>query len=212
MAGPPARARRPGRLWHPDLVTFAAFPATACWRHRGARSGFEVACFQAAGGGWNVDGTTTAIEEGQAWIVTYSIRLDAAWLTRQARVTARTAAGLRQAELTSDGAGHWRVDGRPAAHLDGCLDIDLESSALTNTLPVHRLALATGAGAGTPAAYVRALDLRTERLDQTYTRRPDESGQQRYRYAAPAFGFTCTLGYDESGLVLDYPGIAVRAG
>ena len=193
-------------------MTFAAFPATACWRHRGARSGFEVACFRAAAGGWSLDGTTTAVEDGQAWIVTYSIRLDAAWLTREAHVSTRTAAGLRQATLMADGAGRWRVDGRPAPHLDGCLDIDLESSALTNTLPVHRLALAPGAHAGTPAAYVRALDLRTERLEQSYTRLPGESGPQRYRYAAPAFSFTCTLAYDESGLVTDYPGIAVRAG
>lgn len=193
-------------------MTFAAFPATACWRHRGARSGFEVACLQAAAGGWSLDGTTTAVEDGQAWIVTYSIRLDAAWLTREARVSARTAAGLREATLKADGAGHWRVDGRPAPHLDGCLDIDLESSALTNTLPVHRLALACGAGAGTPAAYVRAPGLRAERLEQSYTRLPDDAGQQRYRYAAPAFDFACTLGYDQSGLVLDYPGIAVRAG
>jgi hypothetical protein len=29
---------------------------------------------------------------------------------------------------------------------------------------------------------------------------------------APAFDFACRLTYDESGLVLDYPGIAVRAG
>ena len=42
-------------------------------------------------------------------------------------------------------------------------------------------------------------------------RLPDQGGSQRYRYAAPAFGFTGTLIYDESGLVLDYPGIAVRA-
>ena len=193
-------------------MTFAAFPATACWRHRGARSGFEVAYLQAAAGGWDIDGTTTAVEDGQSWIVSYRVRLDAAWLTREARVTARTAAGLRQAVLTADGAGRWRVDGRRAAHLDGCLDIDLESSALTNTLPVHRLALAAGARAETPAAYVRALGLRAERLEQSYTRLPDEAGQQRYRYAAPAFGFACTLGYDKSGLVLDYPGIAVRAG
>jgi uncharacterized protein len=193
-------------------VTFAVFPAAACWRHRGARSGFEVAYFRASAGGWSIDGTTTAAEDGQTWIVSYRIRLDAAWLTREARVTARTAAGLRQSALTADGAGRWRVDGRPAPQLDGCLDIDLESSALTNTLPVHRLAMATGARAETPAAYVRAVGLRTERLDQSYTRLPDESGQQRYRYAAPAFGFTCTLGYDESGLVLDYPGIAERAG
>ena len=138
--------------------------------------------------------------------------MDAAWLTREARVTTRTASGPRQAELVSDGAGHWLVDGRPAAHLDGCLDIDLESSALTNTLPVHRLELAPGSGAEPPAAYVRAPDLRAERLEQIYARLPDEARQQRYRYAAPAFGFTCTLGYDESGLILDYPGIAVRAG
>ncbi len=31
------------------------------------------------------------------------------------------------------------VDGEPAPHLDGVLDVDLESSALTNAFPVHRL-------------------------------------------------------------------------
>ena len=192
-------------------MSFAPLPATACWQHRAARSGFEVAYFQAAPGGWHMDGTTAAVEDGQTWIVSYSIRLDASWLTREARITARTARGPRETLLACDGEGRWRVDGRPAAHLDGCLDIDLESSALTNTLPVHRLALATGARAATPAAYVRALDLRAERLEQSYTRLPDEAGRQRYRYAAPAFGFTSTLVYDSSGLVLDYPGIAVRA-
>ena len=38
-----------------------------------------------------MDGTTAAVEDGQTWIVSYSIRLDAAWITREARVTARTA-------------------------------------------------------------------------------------------------------------------------
>ena len=125
-------------------MSFAPLPATACWQHRAARSGFEVAYFQAAPGGWRMDGTTAAVEDGQTWIVSYSIRLDAAWITREARVTARTASGLRETLLACDGEGRWRVDGRVATHLDGCLDVDLESSALTNTLPVHRLELATG--------------------------------------------------------------------
>jgi len=163
-------------------------------------------------GGWRMDGTTAAVEDGQTWIVSYSIRLDAAWITREARVTARTASGPRETLLACDGVGRWHVDGRAAAYLDGCLDVDLESSALTNTLPVHRLGLAAGAHAAVPTAYVRALGLRAERLEQSYARLPDDAGRQRYRYAAPAFGFTCTLVYDESGLVLDYPGIAVRAG
>jgi uncharacterized protein len=39
----------------------------------------------------------------------------------------------------------------------------------------------------------------------------DQDGYQRYHYSAPAFDFSCRLVYDEAGLVLDYPGIAVRA-
>ena len=62
-----------------------------------------------------------------------------------------------------------------------------------------------------PRLVRRALDLSAGRLDQDYARTADEGRHQRYNYAAPVFGFTCQLVYDESGLVLDYPGIAVRA-
>jgi uncharacterized protein len=192
-------------------VPFRPPPATACWQHSFARSGFEVAYFQAHQGGWLVEGTTAALEDGQTWVVTYGIVLDAAWVTRSALVRARTAAGHGETLLEADGAGHWLVDGDPAHHLDGCLDVDLESSAMTNTFPVHRLDLAPGTRAEAPAAYVRALGLSAERLEQAYTRIVGEGGQQ-YDYAAPAFGFTSRLAYDGSGLVVDYPGIAVRAG
>jgi hypothetical protein len=193
-------------------VSFLPPPATACWLHREARSGFEVAYFRSQEDGWAVDGTTAAVEDTKTWIVTYSIRLDAGWATRSARIMARTAAGLRETLLQVDQTGRWLVDGDPAPHLDGCRDVDLESSAMTNALPVHRLGLAAGRQADAPAAYVRALDLSVDRLEQTYRRIADEGARQRYEYAAPAFDFTSCLVYDESGLVLDYPGIARRAG
>ena len=82
---------------------------------------------------------------------------------------------------------------------------------LPPTVPRAPLRLRRASAAPAPAAYVRVPDLRVERLDQDYARIPDEDRCQRYDYAAPAFGFTCRLRYDESGLVLDYPGIAVRA-
>lgn len=81
---------------------------------------------------------------------------------------------------------------------------------MTNALPVHRMGLLIGARASAPAAYVRALDLSVERLDQDYVRTADEGRHQRYDYTAPVFDFACRLVYDTSGLVLDYPGIAVR--
>jgi uncharacterized protein len=193
-------------------VSFLPPPATACWLHREARSGFEVAYFRSQEDGWAVDGTTAAVEDTKTWIVTYSIRLDAGWATRSARIMARTAAGLRETLLEVDQTGRWLVDGDPVPHLDGCRDVDLESSAMTNALPVHRLGLAAGRQADAPAAYVRALDLSVDRLEQTYRRIADEGARQRYEYAAPAFDFTSCLVYDESGLVLDYPGVARRAG
>jgi len=196
-------------------MSFRPFPASACWQHRDARMGFEVAYFRAREGqepGWRIDGTTTAIEDGQTWVVSYRIEADAAWVTRRARITATTTTGSRETELRGDGAGHWLVDGSPAPQLDGCLDVDLESSAVTNTLPVHRLDLAPGDRADAPAAYVRAATVAADRLEQVYRRGPGQDGRLGYDYAAPAFGFTARLVYDEAGLIVSYPGIAARAG
>ncbi len=81
---------------------------------------------------------------------------------------------------------------------------------MTNALPVHRLSLPVDAQAPAPAAFVRALDLSVERLEQHYKRATDEGSHQRYDYTAPSFEVECRLVYDESGFVLAYPGLAVR--
>jgi uncharacterized protein len=192
-------------------MTIPPPPRTAAWCHRGSRSGFEVLFAQRHGTGFELIGTTTATEAEEVWIVDHDIVVDDRWATRRARISARTSRGFRQVLLLADGRGNWTVDGRPAPFLEGCLDVDLESSAMTNTLPVHRLSLDPEETTSTPAAYVRALDLTVERLEQSYTQLPDRSGDMRFRYAAPAFDFACDLTFDRAGLVVDYPGIAVRA-
>lgn len=191
-------------------MIFADLPASAAWQHSVSRQGFESVFFAPTPAGLLLAGHTAAVEEGQAWVVRYEVAVDVAWLTRSARIAGWTAAGHREVVLEADGAGHWRIDGVPAPELDGCLDVDLESSACTNTLPVHRLRLGVGRHAEVPAAYVRALDLRVERLEQRYARLDDDGSSQHYDYAAPAFEFTALLVYDRAGLLTDYPGIARR--
>ena len=193
-------------------MSFTPLPATAAWRHRGARSGFEVVYFGAHGDGCRIEGWTTAIEDGATWAVEYAIEVDAAWATRSARARGRSAEGFCSTVLEADGSGRWLIDGEPAPSLDGCLDVDLEASAMTNALPVRRMGLPVTAAAAAPAAYIHAVGLAVERLEQTYVRATDESTCQRYDYTAPAFDFGARLVYDQAGLVLDYPGIAVRAG
>jgi len=192
-------------------MPFSAPPRTAAWAHQDARAGFEVVYFEPVHDGHVVTGCTTAVEGGQAWIVDYTIRVDAGWRTRGAEVHGRSAAGALWLALQTEGDGRWQVNGVPAPFLDGCMDVDLESSAMTNALPVHRLALEPGERAAAPAAYVRAVGLNVERLEQTYVRTEEDGPQQRYDYTAPAFDFSCQLVYDPTGLVLTYPGIAVRA-
>jgi uncharacterized protein len=195
---------------HSGPLSFACPPESAAWTHHGARHGFEVAHFHEQAGGWHITGCTTACDGDLPRFITYEICLDAEWATRSARVTAVLAAGPSTTILEADGRGVWRVDGEMADDLDGCLDVDLEASAMTNAFPVHRLALSAGSAAAAPAAYIRS-GLSVERLEQHYVRAGGEGPGQRYHYASPRFGFESVLVVDESGLVLDYPGIATRA-
>jgi uncharacterized protein len=176
-----------------------------------ARDGFEVVFLQTRDRGYQLVGYTTAVENRKPWAVRYEIVVDDAWRTRAAYVTSRSASGDHEVRLEADGSGHWRIGGVAAPHLDGCFDIDLEASTCTNTLPVHRLGLGLGQGADAPAAYVRALGLDVEPLEQRYVRIEDDGTRQRFDYTAPVFDYKGLLVYDASGLVLDYPGIAFRA-
>jgi hypothetical protein len=191
-------------------TTFLPPPRSAAWLHRDARQGFEVVFFEARGSGYVVSGHTAAVEAGAAWAVDYAITLDHRWQTTRAEVSGRSASGRRAVAVEVAGDGKWLVDGAASPALDGCLDVDLESSALTNAFPVHRLGLEVGEAAQAPAAYVRALDLGVERIEQTYVRRPDTGKWHRYHYESPTFEFAAELEYDEHGLIREYPGIAVR--
>jgi uncharacterized protein len=183
-------------------------PRQAAWRFVGAVDGFEVVHFGREPGGGRWRGQTTALEDGRTYAVRWELELDERWHTRSVRVTNDTVDGSRAVVLTSDGAGEWTVDGRPAPHLAGLVDVDLEASACTNALPVRRLSLPVGVLVEAPAVYVHALDLAVTRLDQTYRRSDEES----FDYISRHGTFRAVLRYDSDGLVHDYPGIARRVG
>lgn len=166
--------------------------------------------FSADETGYHVDGHTVATEGSHPWVVRYAITLNERWRTAAAQVWSWSHVGSRTVRLDAEKPGQWQVDGAVVPDLKGCIDIDLESSCCTNTFPVHRLRLGVGGSADTPAAYVRALDLSVQRLEQRYRRLDDASSRQRYGYQAPAFDFSALLIYDKSGLLLEYPGIGSR--
>lgn len=182
-------------------------PVTAAWRHRDVRDGFEVAFLRPSLDGWTLTGASSLVEGGVAWTVRYTIAVDHGWRSRRAEVVTSSAAGTRTVALDAVADGRWRVDGGAARHLDGLLDVDVEASAATTTLPLRRLVLTAGQRADAPAAWVR-LNGDVERLEQTYARLDGDG--QRYDYRAPAFDVRSRLVFAADGFVADYPGIAVR--
>ncbi|WP_155371741.1 putative glycolipid-binding domain-containing protein [Catellatospora vulcania] len=89
--------------------------------------------------------------------------------------------------------------------LSGVLDVDLEATALTNTLPIRRLGL-LGAEPGTthtvPMAWIRVPSLQVIPVEQTYTVIDAET----IRYSSGSF--TADLTVDKDGFVVNYPGYA----
>ncbi len=177
------------------------FPPVASWWHGNSRAGFEACAFTPNGGGWAMVGSTTAIEANEVWWVAYEIEVDASWATRRAVITTkRGARSLDTIMIEGDGQGHWIVGGRANAQLDGCLDVDLESSAMTNALPLRRLHPAVATSVAAPAVYVRAAGLTVERLEQRYIHVSEAEAGPTFDYEAPAFDFESRIDYDPSGL------------
>lgn len=188
-------------------------PPLAAWRHVEAREAYEVLAVRptAVGSGVVLDGQTTGVEEGVAFAVGYRIEVDERWRTRRAELRGWWPHGTGSVVVEGDGEGAWTVDGVERPDLAGCLDVDLESSACTNALPLRRLDLVVGEAGSSAAAYVRAFDLAVERLDQDYVRRPDDGDHVVAHYVCERFDADFDLTYDRSGLILDYPTLAVRA-
>lgn len=191
---------------------FANLPSFATFQHAGARDGFEVVCFrhpQATGDGYLLEGGTAALEVGSPWSVQYRVAVDERWRTTQVEAVGISSLGHHtlHAECRD---GRWRTDGAERPDLDGCVDIDFESSLVTNTLAVHRLDLSATTPQAVPAAFVRADDLRVERLEQSYLCTDRGEDTVTFDYTSSTFDFAGRLVFDASGVITEYPGIGRR--
>ena len=130
----------------------------------------------------------------------YEVELDAHWRTRRAEVRtgAKVRTGVTGLRLSSDGAGRWWRDGRPAEWLGGCLDVDLDLTPATNLLPIRRLCPPVGGVVDVTAAWVRSAAATIEPVDQRYER----TGATTWRYASG--GFEATIEVDDDGLPVAY--------
>lgn len=139
----------------------------------------------------------------------YRLTADALWHTRGLDLAVQLSeepARDRMLNLASDGEGNWRIDGEPAPLLQGCLDVDIQVTPLTNTLPIRRLGLTEGHSAEIKVVYIPVPELTPRPAEQRYTcLKPVSAAGGLYRYEGLFRSFSAMLPVDSGGFVVDYP-------
>lgn len=145
---------------------------------------------------------------GRAVRLRYELWIDADWRTRALRLT-DVLTGRLSLELTSDGEGRWRSGGAERPDLDGCIDVDLTCTPLTNVLPVRRLGSHVGLTQVIDVAWVDvATGPTVSRVRQRYTCLGVERDEASWHFESDDFEREITV--DADGFVLHYPGLFER--
>lgn len=174
-----------------------------CWRTWDGQGLQRVAIWRDAGG---ICAEGTAAVAGPAgYAAAFRIDCFDDWRVRSADIRIAGGATLT---LRSDGQGRWSdALGNRLPALEGCIDIDLAASPLTNILPIRRVDLADGEAREFRMAYVPFPALEPFVDAQRYT---CLAACRRYLYEAVDGTFAAEIAVDADGLVEDYPGLFRR--
>jgi hypothetical protein len=131
----------------------------------------------------------------------YKIVMDQYW--RIIKLTVRVIADpVRQLVLNRGDRGIWTdAQGIVLPQLEGCQEIDISATPFTNSIPIKKM---TGLKEKSfLVAYINIPELSVTAVEQRYTKLAGE----KYKYQNLSTGFSAELGFDQFGLINDYPGL-----
>jgi uncharacterized protein len=144
---------------------------------------------------------------GQDIEVHYKLETDEHWRTRKVEIIKRSKEMVNNWHLIKSGEG-WLVNDHPAADLEGCMDIDISLTPLTNTLPIRRLDFISQPHHRIEVVYIDMLAGEISKVRQHYTRLSGHS----YLYENDDGEFSARLNTDSEDFVIDYEGLFERVG
>lgn len=169
-----------------------------CWR-RLDQPGLELARIEPAPDGLSV--TSSVIDGGsEPFSLRYTWSLDPDWRTRSLRIDWSNEHD-RTLTIEREGDADWKIDGEPAPHLSGCIEVDLSATPFCNGLAIRRL----GKSGDLRAAWINAADLSIVSSRQSYEKL--DARNWRYTDMGVARGFEAGLHLDADGLVERYEGL-----
>jgi hypothetical protein len=181
----------------------------------------EAAAVDLTGGGMRAIGTQLGAEP-VPFRVDYRLEAPERFVTRELELTATTEAWRRRLVLRHDGSGRWTAEVAdegdvPGGPWDGslpdlgeALDVDIQNSPLTNTMPIRRHGFDEAGSGEFVMAFVRAPTLRVEASAQGYQHLRRAGAGAVVRYLSLGGDFRADLEVDDEGLLVFYPRLARR--
>ena len=173
---------------------------TVIW-HRLDTPGHESARVFLTESRWTLTGTAVFVHARQPCRLNYLLKCDAEWQTLSAKIAGWVGDEVIGIDISVDSEHHWQLNKEQCTEVTGCVDLDLNFSPLTNTLPIRRLNLMVGQEANVRAAWLRFPSFKFEPLEQVYRR----VKTSKYRYESAKGSFVADLEVDKAGLVTHYP-------
>lgn len=144
------------------------------------------------------EGSILRVLDDTAYRIGYKVIADGTWTFRRLEISVTDGRSLT---LESNEDGAWRSNGENAPELAGCIDIDIQVTPFTNSLPIRRIDFEPEVPVPLKVAYIPLPSLEPRVVEQRYTRQDDG----RYLYEGLFRDFQAPLQVDEDGVVIDYP-------
>jgi uncharacterized protein len=164
--------------------------------------GFEHVIASYGPAGFRADSWLMLVSEAGPARVSYQLACDSQWQVTELAIRVTDASSDRTLALRREDGGCWQAEGNGSLpDLQGCTDVDINRSPLTNTLPIRRLGI--GASSDIDVVYVSVPELTVRPVRQRYTLLPGERPVYRYESGS----FSADLLVDGDAIVIDYPGL-----
>ena len=138
--------------------------------------------------------------------VKYKIQLNPFWQTYYCLVEAQFDDEIKSFEFSKNEKEEWSLNGKYQPEFDGCLDVDIPLTPLTNSLPINRLQFKQNQEEKIDVVYIDLLENEIRRVKQKYQRISNEI----YKYENIPNDFEAEIKVDNLGFVIDYPQLFKR--
>ena len=146
------------------------------------------------------------MEEGKIFTVEYHVKIGAGWKTKRVEIKSTIDGQVKLHTFKKGKNENWLYNGQVLPPFTGYTEVDLPLTPLTNTLPINRLRLPIGQQQLIKVIDVDLLNDSITPVTQKYTR----LSKFEYKYENVPNDFEAIIRVDESGFVIDYPGLFER--